>query len=332
MRGDRSGDDSDNNRNNNSRRRSGGGNGGDDPALQAELLVPGFGSEAVLDQVLGFGPKAELMTVTVTDADRKEATETMARYDRNQNQYVDKDEITRRFAGNPLDFDRNQDGRLSLGELAVRYARRREAKSAQSSEQKSETKSNRGNRSDGEATDLFGGRRSYRSAGRSESTEGLPGYFSDRDRNGDGQISMAEFMQEAPEDWNDADVEKFFDTDFNQDGVITKTEALRNIEEGPASAMRAKLSGQASAINAGSAATGSPSGAAGNSDGPPISKKYSDLAKRIIRRYDKNDDAVLTFSEWKLMLMNPGAADSNRDGKITAEEYARWTISRGSGS
>lgn len=330
-RGD-SGNDNNNN-NNDSRRSSGGGNNADDPALQAELLVPGFGSEEALEQVLGFGPKAELMTATVTDADRKEASETLARYDRNRNQYVDKDEITRRFAGNPLDFDRNQDGRLSLDELAVRYARRREAKSNQANDNQSAQKSNRGKTADTGSPDLFGGRRSYRSAGRSESTEGLPGYFSDRDRNGDGQISMAEFMQEAPQDWNDADVEKFFDTDFNEDGVITKSEALRSIEEGPASALRARLSGQTAGNNsATSTSNASASNSAAAANNSPIDKKYSDLAKRIIGRYDKNSDGVLTLSEWKVMLMNPGAADANRDGKITADEYARWTVSRGSGS
>ena len=51
-------------------------------------------------------------------------------------------------------------------------------------------------------------------------------------------------------------------------------------------------------------------------------------AKRIVDRYDKNKDGKLTASEWKTMLMSPAAADADRDGTITINEYALWMQSR----
>ena len=297
-------------------------------ALMAELLVPGFGEEEITDElILGFGPNAEMMTATVTDSDREEARRSMERYDKNKNQYVDQNEISSRFAGNPLDFDRNRDGRLSLEELAVRYARRREVKQEDSDRNKKDDRRDRSKGSSDELPDLYNGRRSYRTTDRTRSSEGLPGYFTEQDRNGDGQVSMAEFMPENPEDWSDEELAKFFDADFNEDGIITASESLRSVEEGPASSLRAGAAGDAvssSVLVPSSAST--PVVSTG-----PIDQKYIDLAKRIISRRDSNKDGALTASEWKTMLMSPAAADANRDGRITAEEYARWTKSRESG-
>lgn len=293
-----------------------------DESLMAELLVPGFGDEEpVDDRVLGFGPNAELMTAAITEADRNEARQNLQRYDKNRNQYIDRDEITSRFAGNPMDFDRNRDGRLSLDELAIRYARRRESKNEKSGGKGNSNRQDESKQSSSEVTDIYEGRRSYRTNARSNSTEGLPGYFTEQDRNGDGQLSMAEFMPENAEDWNEEELAKFFDIDFNEDGVITASESLRSVEEGPASSLRARASGQTASAIAQAATTAA-------SAKTPIDQKYVDLAKRIIGRRDKNGDGVLTGSEWKTMLMSPAAADANRDGKITADEYARWTKSR----
>ncbi len=51
-------------------------------------------------------------------------------------------------------------------------------------------------------------------------------------------------------------------------------------------------------------------------------------AERIIDRYDGNKDSKLVAGEWKKMLMSPAAADANRDGAITVQEYAWWMQSR----
>jgi len=59
-----------------------------------------------------------------------------------------------------------------------------------------------------------------------------------------------------------------------------------------------------------------------------IDPKTLEYAKRIIERADTNKDGVLDASEWKGMLVDPSPADTNRDGKITPEEYALWMQSR----
>ncbi len=96
--------------------------------MKAALLVPGFGLPAdalAPEPVLGFGPNAELMAVAVTDQDRNEAEEMMRRYDRNNDKAVSGEEFSSRWIGNPLDFDRNGDKKLTLNELAVRAAKLR---------------------------------------------------------------------------------------------------------------------------------------------------------------------------------------------------------------
>ena len=60
----------------------------------------------------------------------------------------------------------------------------------------------------------------------------------------------------------------------------------------------------------------------------PIDDKYIKVGQRIIERYDKNNDKMLTASEWEKMLMSPADADANRDGRITIDEYALWMQSR----
>ncbi|WP_145172453.1 EF-hand domain-containing protein [Rubripirellula lacrimiformis] len=295
-----------------------------DEALIPELLVPGFGEEVEASLLMGFGPKAEMLSVPVTDADRKEASETMRRYDRNRNGMVDKEEVSSRFSGNPMDFDRNKDGKLSLDELAVRYARRRQG---EEDAKKSKRDDRRGRKEEGsgEIVDVYNGRNSYRvTSGRSK-PEGLPGYFTDLDANSDGQVTMAEFAT----DWNDETVRRFFDSDFNRDGVITADESLRAVEEGPASQMSSGsvASTSSSAASSGSSSSDSASPAAPVAGGK-ADPKYVKLVARIVSRYDKNNDDALTPSEWESMLMSPAAADANRDGKITIEEYALWMQSK----
>ncbi|MDE0866500.1 MAG: EF-hand domain-containing protein [Rubripirellula sp.] len=290
-------------------------------ALMPELLVPGFGEESDPALIMGFGPAAELLAVEVTPADEKQANETMRRYDRNRDGFLAKDEMSSRFSGNPMDFDRNRDGKLSISELSVRYARRREG---EEESKRSETASSRkrDRESKVEIPDVFDGRQSYRATAGRSLPEGLPGSFTDKDRNGDGQVTMAEFAS----DWNDDVVADFFDSDFNRDGVITADEALRRVEKGGVSQIAdalARETGSKSSSGAGpSSAT-----AASSSDGK-ADDKYIKLGKRIIDRYDSNKDGQLTASEWGKMLMSPAAADGNRDGKITVQEYGSWMQSR----
>jgi Ca2+-binding EF-hand superfamily protein len=75
--------------------------------------VPGFGD---------LGEKA----VTIEEQDRQEAQRTMGRSDANQDGILDAEEIrSGRWGDDPLQTDRNRDGKLTLTELALRYAIRR---------------------------------------------------------------------------------------------------------------------------------------------------------------------------------------------------------------
>ena len=307
MRGQREGGD-----NSSTSRRS---SSSSDDALTPELLVPGFGRDEEPAPLMGFGATAEMLSVSVTEADLRQARETIRRYDRNRDGVLTKDELSSRFSGNPMDFDRNKDGRLTEKEMAVRYARRREVNEEARSDDRSRRDRGRNDDRDVDPPNVYNGRKSYRAIAGPELPEGVPGFFSDKDKNQDGQVTMGEFASE----WDDATVQDFFKSDLNRDGVITAREAVRAIEE-------------ASNVSSAPSSTGSASSSrptsSGSSSGEKPTEKYLAYAKRILSRADKNEDNKLTPSEWKGMLINPADADSNRDGSITIEEYALWMQSR----
>lgn len=286
----------------------------DDDLLTPELLVPGFGIESDPIPLMGFGAAAEMLSVAVTEADEREANDMIRRFDRNRDGVLSGDEISSRFSGNPLDFDRNKDGRLTASELAVRYARRREGR--EDSERRDDRGRDRGRTEQVEIPDVFNGRKSYRATAGRGVPEGLPGFFTDKDANGDGQVTMAEFSS----DWSNEVVQQFFSSDLNRDGVITSEEALRAVENPGIGNAMASVSSGGKPASTSSAAPAAPSG--------PIDDKYIKVGQRIIERYDKNGDNALTASEWEKMLMSPADADGNRDGRITVEEYGAWMMSR----
>ncbi|MDB4533170.1 EF-hand domain-containing protein, partial [bacterium] len=263
-----------------------------DDSLTPDLLVPGFGDEADPSLLMGFGAAAEMLAVEVTPADQRESEERMRRYDRNRDGFLTKDELSSRFAGNPMDFDRNRDGKLSVSELAVRYARRREGEEESKRSQSTASRS-RGREKKVEVPDVFDGRKSYR--------------------------PTAEFAKE----WNNDVVAEFLDSDFNGDGVITADEALKKVEKGSVSQLAATYSGKTRSSKSAASAAPAPAASGGKAD-----DKYVKLGQRIIDRYDKNKDGQLTASEWGKMLMSPAAADGDRNGKITVQEYASWMQSR----
>lgn len=286
----------------------------DDDILTAELLVPGFGIEMEPMPLMGFGATAEMMSVAVTAADEKEANDVIRRFDRNRDGVLSGDEISSRFSGNPLDFDRNKDGKLTMSELAVRYARRREGR--QEAEKSSSSRRDQGRAKKVEAPDVFNGRKSYRSTAGRGLPEGVPGFFSDKDQNGDRQVTMAEFSS----DWSDEMVRQFFASDLNRDGVITAEEALKAVENPGIGSAMASTSAPRESSAAPTQSSPVSSGA--------VDEKYIKVGQRIIDRYDKNGDKSLTASEWEKMLMSPADADANRDGRITVEEYGLWMMSR----
>ncbi|TWU32868.1 EF-hand domain-containing protein [Novipirellula artificiosorum] len=297
-----------------------------DAGLTAELLVPGFGNEETLAPLLGFGPNSEMMSVTITDEDKREAQERIRQYDRNGDSQLSKEELQRgRFSGNPLDFDTNRDGKLSATELSVRYARRREVKEEEEATRRRDNRNRRGDEKKEESvTDYFNGRKSYRINAERSLPEGIPGFFADKDVNGDAQVSMVEFASE----WSDEVLTEYFKCDLNRDGVITVQEVVQAVEEGAqvnAPAGRSEMASTSSAAATGEA-SGSTASTAGGGARPD--EKLMSYAERIIERNDKNGDKALTASEWEEMLLNPAPADADRDGRITILEYAQWMQSR----
>ncbi|MEN1681025.1 MAG: calcium sensor EFh, partial [Planctomycetota bacterium] len=67
-------------------------------------------------------------------------------------------------------------------------------------------------------------KRSYRFTPQAERLpEGLPGWFRDRDRDGDGQVAMHEYASS----WSDRRAEEFARYDGDGDGFVSPSEALK---------------------------------------------------------------------------------------------------------
>lgn len=152
----------------------------------------------------------------------------LKQYDENRNGVLERSEWEK-MRGGTQRADANKDGRITLTELTehlVNYANR-----------------SRGARSTSSTTSGGTSRRSLW-PGRSQRTgsdtvsrgpvarrfltpperlpEGLPEWFIGRDRDGDGQVSMAEYAGS----WNDAKAAEFATFDQNNDGLITPAECL----------------------------------------------------------------------------------------------------------
>ena len=68
-------------------------------------------------------------------------------------------------------------------------------------------------------------RKSYRAVSAQDRLpSGLPSWFKEKDRDGDGQISMSEYSSA----WDDETAQQFGKYDLNGDGVITPAECLKS--------------------------------------------------------------------------------------------------------
>ncbi|WP_246112883.1 EF-hand domain-containing protein [Allorhodopirellula solitaria] len=306
----------------------------EDPTAVAPL-VPGFGVDIPVLPLLGFGPSAEIMAVVPAEEDLEEARNNLRRYDRNRDGQLDAEEIRRGgFWGDPMDFDRNGDGKLSEQELATREAVERNGKEANRQDRRDNPQSEVSDSEGGEFVD-FEGRRSYRVYS-AESPEGLPRFFTDRDLNRDGQVSMSEYTSE----WTSSLVAEFYDWDANHDGVIVASEVLKGVNGGlTASATRSGTAPQNETTVSRSSSASSGSSRSATSDGgataeklempsEPPTEKILSMAKTIIKRYDKNGDFALSAAEWGEMMISPAGADFNGDGRITVEEYAGFLTAK----
>lgn len=287
--------------------------GGEQQKIEIEPLVPGFGELVELDPVAGFGGSGAFFAVVPTEADEAEAKRTLGRYDRNKDGRLDREETRRgRWSDDPTVYDQNGDGALSKRELSVRYAKRRLAKDEENSQRDRERQSNRdrrdrdrdGNRDRKEKKeDNEDERKSYRFLTASERLpQGIPDWFREKDSDQDGQVGMGEYAVE----WDDETVAEFTGLDSDANGLVSPSEALQS-------------SGTSSESDSDSGSGGSKS----NVSDKDIPEKYMNYAKSYIKKYDKNDDSVLSKDEIKSMRRPPKNADPNGDGKITVKEFAR---------
>jgi hypothetical protein len=164
----------------------------------------GFGKPKAATEGRGFGAakpaEGAASAADSTDRARQWADAAMRKYDTSRDGHISEDELDK---SKITKYDRNKDGKVDLGEL-IEFSR---------AAPKSPT---------GAPITL----RSYRIATPSEKlpTEGLPSWFSDRDRDQDGQVSMHEWSRF----WNSSTVRDFESKDVDGDGIITATEALES--------------------------------------------------------------------------------------------------------
>ena len=338
---------------------SGRGRGTPDSAAETiEPLVPGFGVEDLYPPAPGFGAQAELFTVTVTDADKREAEERFRRYDSNRDSVLDKAELSRgRWSDDPLTYDRNHDGKLTVSEMAVRYARRRLAEEARRSTStanaSNDPRAGRGafgrggeegrsffsRRDSGSSSDSatrsgaaasskasVDSRKSYRVKTVTERLpKGLPDWFARGDANADGQVAMSEFATS----WSDSVLREFNQFDLNQDGMITPREALDAVNSGVVrGSSTVTTSAAASGTTASTTSTSRPAPSRGGERAPKIDPRYMTYYQKLLAKYDTNADGALVADEWKAMSKDPTAADTNGDGRIVVNELAVWSMKR----
>jgi hypothetical protein len=71
--------------------------------------------------------------------------------------------------------------------------------------------------------------------------------------------------------------------------------------------------------------------AAGPAPAGAVSSKLLRYSQRLIERHDINRDGHLDGTEWSAMQGQPTLADLNRDGRLTADEFARYAAGYGAG-
>lgn len=157
---------------------------------------------------------------------REFAESILRRNDRNQSGRLEQDEWGE-LRGNPKEMDRNGDGVITLEELqqyVADFGRRREGSSGgpPSPGLGSGSVGPSGGGSSGSAASIAGTRFVRFRRPHELLPPGLPEWFIAKDKDEDGQVSMAEYATT----WNDALVAEFLRYDLDNDGFITPRECL----------------------------------------------------------------------------------------------------------
>ena len=274
-------------------------------------------------------------SVALDDRTKRMLDYTMGRYDRNRDGVVDEKE-RKEMRSDPSEFDANKDSKISKAEMAKflqeRYGSRSSSRNRSSAPNYFTGRP--ADSSDSKDADAY-----WRPTRREQLEEDgklkdLPSGFLDADEDGDGQVSMAEYAEE----WTDAMAEAFIKMDSNNDGYMTIQECLAARKEGVSWNGTTSSDSSDSEVEVGddpdrsgsrrsgssSTTSSKPSKApAGAGDIPPVYLRYS---QSLIKKYDENEDGVLTKDEWAKMTKPPEDADTDKDGKITDVEMARFRM------
>jgi Ca2+-binding EF-hand superfamily protein len=268
---------------------------------KAQPLVPGFGEPDLFDPVPGFGDLGEKYSVMIEDEDRQEAQRTMGRSDTNQDGILDAEEIRNaRWSDDPLQTDRNRDGKLTLTELALRYAVRRVERDGGSTKSRTAARG-------GAAT---ASRAGSPSGGGNEGQDRMAQLFGRFDRNGNGVLEGDELAALGPDPMS-------FDT--NRDKKISREEYVAG--------MAARFGGRGRRDGAEGERAGwytRREGEEENRDGgnQPGGKAVAGSNKKSFRALS----AVERLADYEGLPDWFARSDANGDGQVQMSEYsASWT-------
>lgn len=191
-----------------------------------EALVPGFGvtstTLASVSSVFAGASASNSPAVEIDSRVRGFAEGMFRRYDRNQSGVLEKDEWGE-IRGDPNAMDRNHDGRITMDEFLVGVAEFMKSRGGDRGRGQQSGESGASGRSGDDDDSQESARRSYRFLSPSERLpEEARDWITERDRDGDGQVAMAEFTQS----WSDERAREFLRYDHNADGFVTADEYL----------------------------------------------------------------------------------------------------------
>jgi len=306
------------------------GGGGGDPLeesdsapTQEKPLVPDFGAKAAPEPLPGFGKDGDKFAVKAEERDFKEASDRISRYDKNKDEQLDEEELKEgRWSDNPMQYDRNRDKKLNKQELAVRYARKRLNSDNISKPKELTVATNSGQQKDTgekpETVDPWKAQAHYRitpKVGKSAKVQGVQGWFTSSDTDGDGQVMMHEFAS----NWDDATIEEFDRFDANHDGTITTIELLKSVKDGVMRGSAVATAASDPSDTSVSSRTNTPS--TGQFDSTGVKADWISFCEKKMKELDSDKNYRITSDEWPASNGEFNTTDTDQDGMISMAEY-----------
>ena len=264
-----------------------------------ERKVPGFGEPTENDGVPGFSDSQPDTSSSIEqefgDEIMRRVQRTLERYDKNGNNRLDPDEIGQVRWGrpSPQESDLDNNGSLSLRELAMRVTER-----------------NRSNRSDwsnsGDRNNSGDSKRDYRSEG------------NERARESEQQSSEGE--RRESENWRGGG--RWGSRGGSRDGSDRSRESFGKTSDSEARAEAKERAREAARIREQESKQEQSEADDTESESSSSAKtnRYVKFTDGIMRQLDKDGDGALNEEEMKKFRRPPANADANGDGSVTREE------------